>query len=136
MIMCCFSLALSMVYNENIRSPRNQFVDLARAYPKSQYRDEAMFQQAQFEIEQGNYQAAVDGLTQLIRSGSNSGFLPYAYMRRGASYFNLKQYDKTIGDYTAVIQQFPSHPVARGGIASLAGSIDPCRDGLRNLRNI
>jgi TolA-binding protein len=98
---------------------RNQFVDLARAYPKSQYRDEAMFQQAQFEIEQGNYQAAVDGLTQLIRSGSNSSFLPYAYMRRGASYFNLKQYDKTIGDYTAVIQQFPGHPVSEEALLPL-----------------
>jgi len=98
---------------------KNQFVDLARAYPKSQYRDEAMFQQAQFEIEQGNYQAAVDGLSQMIRGGSNSGFLPYAYMRRGASYFNLKQYDKTIGDYTAVIQQFPSHPVAQEALLPL-----------------
>jgi len=98
---------------------RNQFVDLARAYPKSQYRDEAMFQQAQFEIEQGNYQAAVDGLTQLIRSGSNSSFLPYAYMRRGASYFNLKQYDKAIGDYAAVIQQFPAYPVSEEALLPL-----------------
>ena len=55
---------------------RNQFADLARAYPKSQYRDEAMFQQAQFEIEQGNYQAAVDGLTQLIREEQIPGSYP------------------------------------------------------------
>ncbi len=58
----------------NYTESRNQFVDLIRAYPKSQYQDEAMFQQAQFEIEQGNYQAAVDGLTQLIRAGQILGF--------------------------------------------------------------
>lgn len=98
---------------------KKQFTDLMRSYPKSQYRDEAMFQQAQFEIEQGNYQAAVDGLTQMIAGGANSRFLPYAFMRRGASYFNLKQYDKTIGDYTAVIQQFPSHPAAQEAILPL-----------------
>jgi len=98
---------------------RNQFADLIRAYPKSQYRDEAMFQQAQFEIEQGNYQAAVDGLTQLIRGGANSRFLPYAFMRRGASFFNLKQYDKTIGDYAAVLQQFPGHPAAQEALLPL-----------------
>lgn len=98
---------------------RSQFVDLIRAYPKSQYRDEAMFQQAQFEIEQGNYQAAIDGLTQLIRGGANSRFLPYAFMRRGASFFNLKQYEKTIGDYIAVIQQFPGHPAAQEALLPL-----------------
>jgi TolA-binding protein len=98
---------------------KRQFVDLIRAYPRSQYRDEAMFQQAQFEIEQGNYQAAIDGLTDLIRVGANSRFLPYAFMRRGASYFNLKQYDRTIADYTAVINQFPAHPVAQEALLPL-----------------
>jgi TolA-binding protein len=98
---------------------RLQFADLIRAYPKSQYRDEALFQQAQFEIEQGNYQAAADGLSQLIRGGSNSAYIPYAFLRRGASFFNLKQYDKTIVDYTTVIQQFPGHPAAQEALIPL-----------------
>ncbi|MBL0744328.1 tetratricopeptide repeat protein [Chryseolinea lacunae] len=92
---------------------RTQLTELVRSYPKSQYKDEAIFQRAQFEIEQGNYQQAADALSQLIREGANSRFLPYAYMRRGASYFNLKQYDRTISDYTAVIQKFPGHPAAQ-----------------------
>ncbi|MFZ6012264.1 MAG: tetratricopeptide repeat protein [Bacteroidota bacterium] len=92
---------------------RNQLTSLIQSYPKSQYRDEAMFQRAQFDIEQGNYQASIDGLSQLIREGQSSRFLPYAYMRRAASYFNLKQYDKTVNDYTAVVNQFPNHPVAQ-----------------------
>jgi tetratricopeptide (TPR) repeat protein len=92
---------------------RNQFSTLIKSYPKSQYRDEALFQRAQFEIEQGNSQAAIDGLSQLIRESANSKFLPYAYARRAASYFNLKQYDKTIADYSAVLTQFPNHPVAQ-----------------------
>lgn len=96
-----------------------QIADLIRSYPKSQYRDEALFQQAQFEIEQGNYQAAADGLTQLIRTGANSSYLPYAFLRRGASFFNLKQYDKTIADYTNVIQQFPGHPAAQEALIPL-----------------
>ncbi|HEX6889379.1 MAG TPA: tetratricopeptide repeat protein [Chryseolinea sp.] len=98
---------------------RLMFADMIRAYPKSQYRDEALFQQAQFEIEQGNYQAAADGLTQLIRNGSNSRYLPYAFLRRGASFFNLKQYDKTIADYINVIQQFPGHPAAQEALIPL-----------------
>ncbi len=92
---------------------RNQLSLLIQNYPKSQYRDEALFQRAQFDIEQGNSQAAVEGLSQLIRESANSKFLPYAYMRRASSYFNLKQYDKSIADYGAVIQRFPTHPLAQ-----------------------
>lgn len=92
---------------------KNSFAELAKSYPKSRYRDEAIFQLAQFDIEQGNYQAAVDGLSQIIRTGTDARFIPYAFMRRGASFFNLKQYDKTIGDYSALIQQYPTHPAAQ-----------------------
>ena len=92
---------------------RSQFTTLISNYPKSQYRDEAIFQRAQYEIEQGNYQAASDGLTQLINENTSARFLPYAYMRRAASNFNLKQYDKTINDYQAVLKQFPTHPAAQ-----------------------
>jgi tetratricopeptide (TPR) repeat protein len=94
---------------------RTQFSTLVSGYPKSQYRDEALFQRAQFEIEQSNYAVAINDLTRLINEGSQSGskFLPYAYERRAASNYNLKEYEKTVADYQAVIKQFPSHPVAQ-----------------------
>jgi tetratricopeptide (TPR) repeat protein len=98
---------------------RTQFNVLITSYPKSPYRDEAMFQRAQFEIEQGNYQVAVDGLSQLMREGGGSRFLPYAYLRRAASFYNLKQYDKTVADYAALLQQFPTHPAAQQALIPL-----------------
>ncbi|MGC1241649.1 MAG: tetratricopeptide repeat protein [Chryseosolibacter sp.] len=97
----------------NFAESRNNFTSLIQNYPKSPYRDEALFQRAQFEIEQGHYQASIDGLNQLINQSSHSKFLPYAYMRRASAYYNLKQYDRTIADYSAVIRQFPNHPVAQ-----------------------
>ncbi len=97
----------------NYADARNQFTVLISSYPKSQYRDEAFFQRAQFEIEQGNYEVAANGLTQLINEGAGSRFLPYAYLRRAASYFNLKQYDRTVNDYAAILQKFPTHPLAQ-----------------------
>jgi TolA-binding protein len=103
---------------------RKQFSTLIQSYPKSQYRDEAMYQRAQFEIEQGNYQVAAEGLTQLISEGNNSRFLPYAYMRRAASYFNLKQYDKTINDYSTVIKRFPTQPVAQEALLPLQEALN------------
>ncbi len=107
----------------NYSESRNQFSALIQNYPKSQYRDEALFQRAQFDIEQGNYQASIEGLSQLIRESSNSKFLPYAYIRRASSYYNLKQYDKTISDYTTVIKQFPNHPVAQDVLLPLQDAL-------------
>ena len=107
----------------NYGESRNNFSALILNYPKSPYRDEALFQRAQFDIEQGNYQASIDGLSQLIRESSNSKFLPYAYMRRASSYYNLKQYDKTILDYTSVIRQFPNHPVAQDVLLPLQDAL-------------
>lgn len=132
---------------------RNQFTELIRTYPRSQYRDEAIFQRGQLEMEQGNYQAAVEGLSPLINEGSNSPYVPYAYMRRATSYSNLKQYDKAIADYSALIQKFPTHPSAQDALVplqealSLAGKSsdfdqylekveksNPKSEGLENLR--
>ena len=104
---------------QNYSESRNNFTTLIQNYPKSTYRDEAFFQRAQFDIEQGNYQASVDGLSQLIREGSHSKFLPYAYMRRASAHYNLKQYDRTISDYTTVIRQFPNHPLAQEALLPL-----------------
>lgn len=103
---------------------RKQFSALVQGYPKSQYRDEALFQQAQFEIEQGNYQIAIDGFTKLINGGGSSRFLPYAYLRRAVSFSNLKQYDKTIADYTTLIKQFPTHPAAQEALLPLQEALN------------
>lgn len=107
---------------------RTQLTALIQSFPKSQFRDEAMFQRAQFDIEQGSYQQAVDGLSQLIREAPNSQFLPYAYERRATSYYNLKQYDKSAADYKTIMSKFPTHPVAKESLTpmqeamNLAGS--------------
>ena len=103
---------------------RGQFTELVKTYPKSQYRDDAMFQRAQFDIEQGNYPAAIDGLNELVREGTGTPFLPYAYMRRAASHFNLKQFDQTIADYGTVVQRFPNHPAAEQALVPLQEALN------------
>lgn len=51
-------------------------------FPQSHILDEALFQRAQLDFEQGNYQPAVNGYTSLIQSKPSSRFVPYAYSRR------------------------------------------------------
>lgn len=103
---------------------RSQLTTLITSYPKSQYRDDALYQRAQFEIEQGNYQQAVDGFSQLIRESPNSSFVPYAYMRRATSLFNLKQYDRTASDYAYILTEYPTHPAAQEVILPLQEALN------------
>ncbi|HEX5170614.1 MAG TPA: tetratricopeptide repeat protein [Cyclobacteriaceae bacterium] len=103
---------------------RSQLTSLISSYPKSPYRDDALFQRAQFEIEQGNYQQSIEGLSQLIRELPGSPFIPYAYTRRAASAFNLKQYDRTINDYSYVLREYPTHPVAQDVLLPLQEALN------------
>jgi tetratricopeptide (TPR) repeat protein len=80
-------------------------------YPASRFHDEALFQRAQLDFEQGNYSMAVVGFTKLIQEKSASNYLPYAYVRRASSYHNLKAFEKTVNDYVSVIELYTNHPV-------------------------
>ena len=93
-------------------------------YPKSRFIDEAMFQRAQFDFEQGNYSAAASGFSRLIASNKSSRFTPYAYMRRAASYYNLKDYNKTASDYMTVVDEYPAHPVANDALLPLQEALN------------
>src|SRR5258706_1024577 len=77
-----------------------------RNYPNSSFVDEAKFQLAQQEFEQGHYQEAVSGYSGLIASSPSSRFVPYAYVRRAASNYNLKEYNKTAQDYITVLEDY------------------------------
>lgn len=103
---------------------RANFDIVIRNYPKSRFIDEAYFQKAQFELEQGNYAAALETLTQLINTQRNSKYMPYAFMRRAAAYYNLKQYNQTIGDYVKVLEDYSSHPVASDALLPLQEALN------------
>lgn len=108
----------------NYADARKQLTTLITSYPKSQYKDDALFQRAQFEIEQGNYKQAIDGLTQLLREAPGSSFAPYAYMRRAASSFNLKDYTSTVSDYSRILREYPTHPAAEESLVPLQEALN------------
>lgn len=93
-------------------------------YPQSRFIDEAMFQRAQLDFEQGNYSASVAGFSRLITSNKSSKFVPYAYMRRAASYYNLKDYNKTAADYITIINEYSAHPVANDVLLPLQEALN------------
>jgi len=97
---------------------------IIKNYPQSRILDEALFQRAQLDFEQGNYASAVTGYSTLIQTKATSRFVPYAYTRRAASYFNLKEYNKTAQDYITVLENYGSHPASNDVLIPLQEALN------------
>ncbi len=97
---------------------------VVKNYPQSRFLDEALYQYAELDFLQGNYSASVSGYSKLINSNKSSRFLPYGYLHRAASYYNLKDYNKTSDDYIAIIEKFPSHPLTNEVLLPLQESLN------------
>ena len=92
---------------------------LIKSYPASAFVEEAKFQQAQMQFEQGNYEQAIRLYTHIISGNESSKFRPYAYARRAASHYNLKNNEAAANDYIEIVKQYPKHPIAKDIILPL-----------------
>jgi tetratricopeptide (TPR) repeat protein len=102
----------------------NEFDVMLRAFPNSPYWDEGMYQRAQVEFKAGNYAGALANFSQLIVKRPTSRFVPYAYSRRAAAYFNMKEYSKSANDYILLLEQYANHPAAQKILLSLQESLN------------
>jgi len=98
--------------------------NVVKNYPQSRFLDEALYQRAELDFVQGNYSNSVAGYSKLINSSKSSRFLPYGYLHRAASYYNLKEYNKTSDDYIAIIEKFPAHPLTNEVLLPLQESLN------------
>ena len=90
-----------------------EFDFVIKNYLQSPYWDEAVFNRAQIEFETGNYANAQAGYSRLIAAKPTSRFVPFAYGRRAAANYNLKEYQKTADDYIVLLTQYPAHPATK-----------------------
>ena len=88
-------------------------------YPDSPYRDDAIFQKAQLNFEQRNYDNAIAGFTQLINTQSQSNLVPYALLRRALAYSNKNQYQQASADYKRILDQYAAHKTANSALLGL-----------------
>lgn len=98
---------------------KTNFDIVINQFPTSRYLDNALFEKAQTDFEQGKYEPAVTGFSTLIKSKPQSSFIPYALQRRALANANLGKYDRTIEDYKRVLLEFSTHPVANGALMGL-----------------
>jgi TolA-binding protein len=102
-----------------VEEAKSQFDIIITQYPKSRHVDESIFYKANLDFEKGNYAAAIAGFTNLINTKKTSTYIAQAFLNRGISNFNLKNYDQTIRDYKIILTEFTSSIFANGALLGL-----------------
>ena len=90
-----------------------------KRFSGSRYYDDALFQKAQIDFENGKNEDAITGFSRLIKVKPGSPFVPYALLKRGIARENLQKYDKAIADYKKIIDDHTTHKIAHDAISSL-----------------
>lgn len=110
-----------LIYSSNDQNDeaKKSFGTIIDRFADSRFRDEAMFQKSEIELESGNYEAAVSGFTNGININPRSNTLPYFFLKRAVAYANLKQYDKAATDYKKILDDYPKHVTANEALQGL-----------------
>jgi TolA-binding protein len=97
---------------------------LVNTYPKSRYADDAFYQKAVLDFENGSYAPAISGFSALIDNRPNSSLIPNAIQKRGVAYANLRKYDEAIADFKRVLDAYPNSRIAQSALYSLQESLN------------
>lgn len=91
---------------------------LISGFPSSLYQEDAMFQKGQIYLEDLKYNEASRAFSDLINSRGSSPFIPFALEGRAVANFSLQNYDQTVEDYKAILN---NHPNATNAETALKG---------------
>ncbi len=103
----------------NTSEAKKNFEIVINRFSEDRYYDKAVYQKAELDFQKGDYVAAAKGFTYLIDNKANSSMTPYALLKRGFSYYNLKKYSKSINDYKKIIDNYTTTSAAESAITSL-----------------
>ena len=117
-----FQKGRSYVYMNREMEARRQFELLTTQYPASRYVDDALFQLADIDFQNDNFQQSVRSFTRLINEKPKSFLIPAALLRRAQSYFNIQVYEEAINDFRRILQEFPSSPSASSALEGIQES--------------
>lgn len=95
--------------NETKISDLNNFVD---RYPRSQYRDDALYELGNTYIAMNNTQRGIEAYDRLIRDLPGSSYVPKAMLKQGLIYYNANQGDQALSKLKKVASDYSNTPEA------------------------
>ncbi|WMJ74334.1 tetratricopeptide repeat protein [Cytophagaceae bacterium ABcell3] len=105
--------------NDKPTKAKKSFSTVIDDHPTSLYLADAVFQRAQLNFRENNYEDAISGFTTIVEEHVGSVYVPFAYLRRALAYSNLQEHKKALQDYEVIVEKFPKHEVAQEALRGL-----------------
>ncbi|APU67250.1 tetratricopeptide repeat protein [Christiangramia flava] len=87
-------------------------------YPRSSYRDDAMFELGNTYVANNNTSQAIQAYNRLIRDVPESALVPKAMLRQGLIYYNGNEGNKALERLRKVVAEYPNTPEAKQAVST------------------
>ena len=88
------------------------------AYPKSTFKDDALFELGNTYIAMGREQQGLQAYDRLINEQRSSGLVAQTMMRQGLVHYNASRNDQALGKFKSVVRDFPNTQEAVQAVAT------------------
>ena len=99
------------------------YMDRVISNPDKSLDDDAIFRKAQIYFENSEFDKSINNYTSLIENFKFSQYLPYSYINRATSYFNLKAYEQAEDDYLYVLKNFKDENIQSQAILGMQKTV-------------
>ncbi len=105
-----YQYAQTLYKSGNTTEAINEFRNLQRKFPGSEYADKSLYIVGWIYFQQNNYNEAIDNYRNVLYQYPSSSLGPIIYYSIGDAYFNLAEYDSAIASYQKVMTDYPTSP--------------------------
>ena len=99
------------------------YMDRVISNPDKSLDDDAIFRKAQIYFENSEFDKSINNYTKLIENFKFSQYLPYSYINRATSYFNLKAYEQAEDDYLYVLKNLKDENIQSQAILGMQKTV-------------
>jgi TolA-binding protein len=85
-----------------------EFLNLQRKFPDSQYAENSLYTVGWIYFQEGNFSDAISHYKNVLTIYKNSSLVPIIYYSIGDAYFNMSEYNSAVENYEKVISDYPT----------------------------
>ncbi len=97
--------------------------------------DDATFRKAQIYFENSEFDKSIENHTKVIENFRFSNYVPYSYLNRATSYFNLRAYEQAEDDYLFILNNIKDSDLQSQSILGLQKTVS-YTDNFSQLNNL
>ncbi len=113
-----FQKAISYGFVDRSEKKIEELIAFAKKYPKSVYRDDALYELGNTYVSQNKNNEAISAYDQLVRDVPNSSFVSKALLKKALIYDNTGKSNDALTIFKRVAKNFPSTPEALQAVSS------------------